>query len=61
MTVGQAAAANRILEQLLDSGSSTLADVLEAGALLARHAHRTLLAGINEEEWREKFLKRSKP
>lgn len=72
MTVGEACAVNTLLRFVLGDESLrradgrterrvTCQDVLNAGALLARKADKTLSAGITEKTWRERWIERATP
>lgn len=73
MTVGAAMSVNTLLRFLLDSQVKwhpphgnigtrpTVGEVLEAGAELARRAHKTLMAGISEDVWREEWTRKVTP
>lgn len=67
MTIGEAHAVNQILLFVLNGdhrqaagiglSKDTFQELSKAGALLAGKAHKALLAGISEQEWRKRFGK----
>lgn len=69
MTIGEAHAVNVLLAFLLHEENEiplgrepkpVLREVEDAGAELAKKAHKALLAGYNEDDWRQKWRRRTK-
>ena len=68
MTIGEATAVNVLLAFLLDEtpaglpreGRPSIRAVEAAGAELAKRAHKALYVGYGENDWREKWRKRTR-